>query len=312
MKPPALVTVAAFSLIGGMAPIAMALSPTSPATAAIKLAAAPQYFVTVPQGSPLYVYDRAAESAEVIGSIPNGAKVIRHLSDRTGEWLEISAARGVRGWVPARYLVDRSGNSASPQLRAASRRLAQSHRTDRQLGNRAYVMTTSTDRELNVRGGASKRYGVVATLRYGTPVMVQTTDAKGESAEVIAPGNVRGWVMLQYLVDDQGRALQDMSAPNTDRQLQQAARRLADSVKSDNQVRARQRLRTRASSRYVVRTSDGEGLNLRRDPQINADIMAMLRDDEAVTRMRAVGEWMEIVTTDDLRGYVMTQYLVAN
>jgi uncharacterized protein YgiM (DUF1202 family) len=62
--------------------------------------------VSTNDGSRLNLRSSPSDGAnsQIIGSIPNGTEVLANLSDRSGNWEEITLADGSRGWVAARFL----------------------------------------------------------------------------------------------------------------------------------------------------------------------------------------------------------------
>lgn len=62
------------------------------------------YTVQTRDGDSLNLRANPTMTAEVVGNLPNGTEVVVNVYDRSGQWAEISAAKGVTGWVTVRYL----------------------------------------------------------------------------------------------------------------------------------------------------------------------------------------------------------------
>ncbi len=184
-------------------PASAAPTPATPPATISTATNANHYFVQTQNGGALNVLASTSSNAAVVGTVPNGTQVLMHLSDRSGEWLEISAPGNLRGWAAATDLIDRNGNSASPSLTTAAQRLANSTKAN----------------------------------------------------ELATSGN---------------------------------------------------------SQTYRVKTMDGTGLNLRAKPQLDGKVLTIIADGETVTEVGTVGQWTEVLTSKGTRGYVASDYLVAN
>lgn len=160
-----------------------------------------------------------------------------------------------------------------------------------------YTVATNDGTSLNVRASNSTQSAIVGSIPNGTQVLMHISDRSGEWLEVSAPGNIRGWVSAQYLVDRNGNA----ASP----ELQTAADRLASSTRANQAASGGGRT-------YRVKTMDGDTLNLRSQPQLDGKVLKALPNGSAVTEVGVVGRWTEVVAADGTRGYVATDYLVAN
>ncbi|OUC14346.1 MAG: hypothetical protein B0A82_12735 [Alkalinema sp. CACIAM 70d] len=165
-----------------------------------------------------------------------------------------------------------------------------------------YFVRTNDGSALNVRADISTNAAIVGSIPNGTQVLMHISDRSGEWLEVSAPGNLRGWVSAQYLVDRNG----ETASPA----LAAAAQRLANSTRANQAAEAQS---DNSSGRtYRVKTVDGTALNLRVSPQLGTEVVAKLSNGAIVTEVGTVGQWTEVVTADGLRGYVATDYLVDN
>ncbi|MGI0491777.1 SH3 domain-containing protein [Alkalinema pantanalense CENA528] len=165
-----------------------------------------------------------------------------------------------------------------------------------------YFVNTNDGSALNVRADISTNATIVGSIPNGTQVLMHISDRSGEWLEVSAPGNIRGWVSAQYLVDRNGNT----ASPS----LTAAAQRLANSTRANQAAEAQS---ANSSERtYRVKTVDGTALNLRVKPQLGTEVVAKLSNGAIVTEVGTVGQWTEVVTSDGLRGYVATDYLVEN
>ncbi|MBD2328463.1 SH3 domain-containing protein [Alkalinema sp. FACHB-956] len=174
-----------------------------------------------------------------------------------------------------------------------------------------YLVQTQDGSALNVRADISTNAAIVGSIPNGTQVLMHLSDRSGEWLEVSAPGNLRGWVSAQYLVDRKG----NVASPS----LSAAAQRLANSTQANSTQDntqdnpANESPSENASGKtYRVKTVDGTALNLRVSPQLGTDVVAKLPNGAIVTEVGTVGQWTEVVTSDGLRGYVATNYLVDN
>lgn len=161
-----------------------------------------------------------------------------------------------------------------------------------------YTVVTHDGSRLNVRARNSMQSAIIGSIPDGTQVLMHISDRSGEWLEVSAPGNIRGWVSAQYLIDSKGNT----ASPS----LRAAGERLANSTRADAAARARQ------GRRYRVKTMDGDALNLRNQPQLDGRVIMTLPNGSSVTEVGTVGRWTQVVTADGIRGYVATDYLVAD
>jgi uncharacterized protein YraI len=145
-----------------------------------------RYFVQTQQGDPVNLRASNSTNAAVIGSLPYGTEVIMHLSDRNGEWAEVSAPGNKRGWVAMRFLSQEM--APTPVARAQSAN---------PVGNSAMWVKTLDGDSVNIRSGPSLENSVIGSLNNGAKVFPIGT--VGQWTE-IDTGNGVGYVASQYLV----------------------------------------------------------------------------------------------------------------
>lgn len=198
-----------------VAPAAVAQS--QPAAAPVAVAPAPvsanSYFVNTNEGDPLNVRATSSTQAQVVGRLPQGTQVTMHLSDRSGQWFEVSAP-GVRGWVAAAYLIDPQGRRASNSLPAqapapVAAPQASASYTLEDAGNRLAASTQSAGRSrreyrvtissgtLNLRSAPSTRAQVVGALVDGA--YVGELEDLGNWIKVVTDNGAVGYAAKQYL-----------------------------------------------------------------------------------------------------------------
>lgn len=159
------------------------------------------YTVVTNDGSRLNVRARNSMQSAIVGSIPDGTQVLMHISDRSGEWLEVSAPGKIRGWVSAQYLIDYQGHIASPSLRAAGDRLASSTRADaaaRIRQGRRYRVKTMDGDALNLRNQPQLNGRVIMTLPNGSSVT--EVGVVGRWTQIVTADGTQGYVATDYLV----------------------------------------------------------------------------------------------------------------
>ena len=192
------------------APAAVAPAPVAPAPVAAAPAPmqvnANSYFVSTNDGGPLNVRASTSTQSQVIGSLPQGTQVLMHLSDRSGEWFEVSAA-GVRGWVAAAYLIDPNGYRAASSVPAKvapapapapaphsyySEGLGDEHYT-------TYLQVQTMDGDpLNLRSGPTREAGVIRAVPNGASLIYM--DEVGRWTQVQTTDGVVGFVASDYLI----------------------------------------------------------------------------------------------------------------
>ena len=134
--------------------------------------------IKTPDGSNVTVRMSNGNNARTIGTFPNATEVLFNLSDRTGQWAEITAPGGLTGWVPARFLV------STPAGRSHF--------------NGSMRVKTLDGGSLNIRAEAALGAKVIGSLANGA--VVRYNDSVGYWSDVTAPNGVRGYVIGQYLI----------------------------------------------------------------------------------------------------------------
>lgn len=199
---------AAPAAVAPAAPAPVAPAPVAPAPVAAAPAPmqvnANSYFVSTNDGTALNVRASTSTQAQVVGSLPQGTQVLMHLSDRSGQWFEVSAAGGVRGWVAAAYLVNPQGQRAANSLPAqvAPAPAPQAYNAyDEGHGefySDYYIQTMDGD-PLNMREGPFLGARVLRALPNGTDVA--HVDTAGQWTEVMTADGLVGYVASDYLVN---------------------------------------------------------------------------------------------------------------
>ena len=134
--------------------------------------------IKTPDGSNVSLRMSNGNNAPTRGSLPNGTEVLFNLSDRTGQWAEITARGGLTGWVPTRFLV------SSPAGR--------SHFSG------SMRVKTLDGGSLNIRAEPALGARVIGSL--ANDVVVKYNDVEGYWSNVTAPNGIRGYVVSQYLI----------------------------------------------------------------------------------------------------------------
>jgi uncharacterized protein YgiM (DUF1202 family) len=127
------------------------------------------------EGGVLNVRETTSPQARILGTIPNGTVVLHHAGDRTGNWSEITAPGGLRGWVAERFL------------------------TYHHYGNTQFTgsmqVKTLEGGPVNLRSPSGE---VIGTVPNGT--QVTTHDSRGYFATVTTPDGRQGQIVTQLLI----------------------------------------------------------------------------------------------------------------
>jgi SH3-like domain-containing protein len=115
----------------------------------------------------------------------------------------------------------------------------------------------------------------ISVLENGTEVMINIGDATGQWTEITIPGGTTGWVLTNALA--------------------------ASSIGSSS-----------FNGHMRVHTLDGGVVNLRSEPWLTSQVVRPLQTGELVQYRNFEGYWNEVLTTDGLRGFVASQYLVCD
>lgn len=134
--------------------------------------------VRTQDGGPLNLRERTSTQSKIITTIPNNSEVFFNVSDRTGEWSEVTIRGGKTGWVASRFL-------ARPESIAVT------------YPTRMRVKTLDGG-ALNIRNGPSLGGSVVDTVSSGT--VVTAHKFAGYWTEITTPRGTRGYVVTGYLL----------------------------------------------------------------------------------------------------------------
>jgi uncharacterized protein YgiM (DUF1202 family) len=134
--------------------------------------------IKTPDGSNVSLRMSIGNNAPTMGSLPNGTEVLFNLSDRTGQWAEITAPSGLTGMVPTRFLV------SSPAGRSHF--------------NGSMRVKTLDGGSLNIRAEPALGARVIGSL--ANDVVVKYNDSVGYWSNVTASNGIRGYVVSKYLI----------------------------------------------------------------------------------------------------------------
>lgn len=126
---------------------------------------------------------------------------------------------------------------------------------------------------LFVRDYPSLAAAVVTSVASGSEVLYTVSDRSGAWAEVALPGGQMGWVENRLLGP----------SPVNSRQF---------------------------SGSVQIRTLDGGPVNLRAEPAVRANAIALLENGTVLTYLSNEGYWSTVTTADGLSGYVSNLFLV--
>jgi uncharacterized protein YgiM (DUF1202 family) len=134
--------------------------------------------VKTQDGSSLNLRDRPGTQSRITTTIPNNSEVFFNVSDRSGEWSEVTIRGGKTGWVASRFL-------ARPESIAVT------------YPTRMRVKTLDGG-ALNIRNSPSLGGTVVGTVASGTTVTAHKF--VGYWTEITTLSGTRGYVVTGYLL----------------------------------------------------------------------------------------------------------------
>ncbi|MEB6548653.1 SH3 domain-containing protein [Heyndrickxia sporothermodurans] len=226
-------------------------------------------YVEVDAGSSLNMRNKAATNGTIIAKLAKGAKVTV-ISESKG-WSKIQA-NGKTGYVSSKFLADKKVQS-KPKNPSKEKTPAKT------LTKYVDVDTGST---LNMRSKASTSGAIVAKLKKGTKVTVQS-EANGWS-KITASGKT-GYVSSKYLTDKNTQSKPTKNPP-------------------------KQTTPTKTVTKYVE-VDAGSTLNMRNKASTSGAIVAKLKKGIEVTVLSESNGWSKI-TVNGKTGYVSSQYLVTS
>ncbi|MED3652199.1 SH3 domain-containing protein [Heyndrickxia sporothermodurans] len=222
-------------------------------------------YVEVDAGSSLNMRNKAATNGTIIAKLAKGAKVTV-LSESNG-WSKIQA-NGKTGYVSSKFLTDKKVQS-KPKEKTPAKTLTK------------YV-DVDTGSTLNMRSKASTSGAIVAKLKKGTKVTVQS-EANGWS-KITASGKT-GYVSSKYLTDKNTQSKPTKNPP-------------------------KQTTPTKTVTKYVE-VDAGSTLNMRNKASTSGAIVAKLKKGTKVTVLSESNGWSKI-TANGKTGYVSSKYLVTS
>ncbi|WP_133174967.1 SH3 domain-containing protein, partial [Heyndrickxia sporothermodurans] len=222
-------------------------------------------YVEVDAGSSLNMRNKAATNGTIIAKLAKGAKVTV-LSESNG-WSKIQA-NGKTGYVSSKFLTDKKVQS-KPKEKTPAKTVTK------------YV-DVDTDSTLNMRSKASTSGSIVAKLKKGTKVTVQS-ESNGWS-KITASGKT-GYVSSKYLTDKNTQSKPTKNPP-------------------------KQTTPTKTVTKYVE-VDAGSTLNMRNKASTSGSIVAKLKKGIEVTVLSESNGWSKI-TVNGKTGYVSSQYLVTS
>ncbi|WP_066228881.1 SH3 domain-containing protein [Heyndrickxia sporothermodurans] len=222
-------------------------------------------YVEVDAGSSLNMRNKAATNGTIIAKLAKGAKVTV-LSESKG-WSKIQA-NGKTGYVSSKFLTDKKVQS-KPKEKTPAKTVTK------------YV-DVDTDSTLNMRSKASTSGSIVAKLKKGTKVTVQS-ESNGWS-KITASGKT-GYVSSKYLTDKNTQSKPTKNPP-------------------------KQTTPTKTVTKYVE-VDAGSTLNMRNKASTSGSIVAKLKKGTEVTVLSESNGWSKI-TANGKTGYVSSQYLVTS
>ncbi len=174
-------------------PVAAVPTPTPSASPATRPYSAgfKTLYVTTQSGDPLNLRVSNSTSAAVVAALPYGSAVAPYAEDMSGEWYQVTAENGQRGWISASYV---SRNAPAP-VAAAPAPAAPPATSGGSYSGSKYRTVTMNSGTLNIRsvpGG-----GVIGSLNNGEDV--QVLSESGAWVRIAAAGGREGWVAAQYL-----------------------------------------------------------------------------------------------------------------
>ncbi|KGF71735.1 hypothetical protein DO97_15735 [Neosynechococcus sphagnicola sy1] len=133
--------------------------------------------VKTPDGRSLKLRSQPHTDAKILGEIPNATQVLFNLSNRDGNWAEVTIPGGKTGWVATQFLVE---HPISTQVPASLR------------------IRTLDGGAVHVRASPIPNAKVVSTLATGT--VVQFRQSIGYWTKIVAPHGISGFVDNRFLV----------------------------------------------------------------------------------------------------------------
>ncbi|MBL5767984.1 SH3 domain-containing protein [Bacillus sporothermodurans] len=221
-------------------------------------------YVEVDAGSSLNMRNKAATNGTIIAKLAKGAKVTV-LSESNG-WSKIQA-NGKTGYVSSKFLTDKKVQS-KPKEKTPAKTVTK------------YV-DVDTDSTLNMRSKASTSGSIVAKLKKGTKVTVQS-ESNGWS-KITASGKT-GYVSSKYLTDKNTQSKPTKNPP-------------------------KQTTPTKTVTKYVE-VDAGSTLNMRNKASTSGSIVAKLKKGIEVTVLSESNGWSKIKVYDQI-GYVKSELLSA-
>ncbi len=171
-----------------------------------------------------------------------------------------------------------------------------------QINISSFLVQTPDGDPLKMRASSGSEAAVIATLPQGTSVLMRVGDPTGTWFEVSTAAGQVGWVAGAFLLNPQTGARVSSTMPP----LEVAA----PSVEVASSVTPETPPSENSEFDRVVKTLDGDVLNMRIAPHLDAEVVRALPNGTPLSYANDVGPWSRVVTADGLEGFVATDYLI--
>jgi len=253
------------------------VKPTAIPTAKPTATPVPVLYGVVINTSSLNVRSGASTKYGIVATLAKGAKVIILKKNASGSWHYIQLSNNTRGYVSGNYISLTSSSTGFVVPTATPKPTATAQTT-----YYGVVINTSS---LNVRSGASTKYGIVAALTKGTKVKILKKNASGSWHYIQMANNIKGYVSANYIsltTSSSGF----VTATATAKPSTTTAATVIGTVKVSNSL--------------LIRSGPGTGYSS----------IGSLTNGTKVTILSTSGSWYNIRTSSGKVGYVSKSYVV--
>jgi len=241
----------------------------------------------VTTGGSLNMRSRASGGTNIIGSIPNGAKVV--VLSRGAEWCQV-VYNGKTGYVMSSFLSFASATPVPPTMPPT----ATPTPTKQPTLSGVYATVKTTSGSLNLRSNPSGGTNILTTVPNGSRILVT---ARGAQWCMVSFNGYTGYVMSEFLVFASDATAAPTAAPTA----------IPTTVPTAAPMQPPAQFQP-VTQMATVYTADGGTLNMRRTASYGNNIIDVIPCGSYILVSNRGVTWSQ-VTYAGKTGYVLTSYL---
>lgn len=277
---------------------------------------------------PVDTYKHQIGSPEAVQAMATASKEMNDSTEATSAGMESTHAPLQPDGPPDVFTAQASDTNTNSSEELLTTTAKTNNLSDLELEEPIYKYINAN--ELNVRSGPGTDNEKLATLTRGSKV--HALQQHGEWLEIITEDNVKGFIVADYASETPPPVYKYVTANSLNVRSGTSAEteKLSTLTKGSRvQVLGQQddwmnvittdSVKGYVLAEYISETApkvynyiNANQLNVRKGPSTGTSKLATLKSGDQVQFLGNNGEWSKVVTKDDVEGYVLSKYVVAN